>query len=118
MQEAITCIVVRVSRPDTVIVRTYCPQVQSMLNIHLVLEGIRPLPHATRMIEEWCDIHGENERLKLLTWQWVRDQYGRVLGDLGDISSGETLTDYLIEAGAAMSWTDHYIDIVRENEQF
>jgi len=73
--------------------------------------------HIEHAVGAAADLAAENERLKLLTWQWVRDQYGRVLGDLGDISSGETLTDYLIEAGAAMPWTDHYIDIVRESEQ-
>ena len=112
--EPMTCTLVRVSRPDTAIVRTYCPHIQSMVNVYLVLEGIECRPEAQEEIERWCDIHAESDRLKLVTWQWFRDQYGRVLGDIADISSGESLTDYLQEAGLATYRPDHYLEVIRE----
>ena len=112
-----TCTVVRATRDDTVLVRTYCPQILSSVSIYLVLEGVRGLPGARSAIEDWSDLHSENERLKLVVWQWFRDQCGRVLGDLADITTGERLTDYLKEQGLAEDRPEHYLEILREDEQ-
>ena len=112
--QPMTCTLVRVTRRDTVLVRTYCPMVQSMLNVYIVLEGVKCRKDAAEQIEKWCEFHAENDQLKLVVWQWFRDSYGRILGDLADISSGECLTDYLIDCGAAIHRPDHYIDILRE----
>jgi len=112
--EPLTCTVVRVSRPDTVLIRTYCPQIQSMISIYLVLEGIECQPSSQSAIEDWCELHSENDRLRLSTWNYFRDQYGRVMGDLSDLSSGERLSDHLREIGLATERPDHYLEIFRE----
>jgi hypothetical protein len=111
--EAVTCTAVRVTRRDTVLIRAFCPQIQSSVSTYLVLEGVKCSKDATACIEDWLDLHGEQDRFRLTTWQWFRDQYGRVLGDLCDISSGECLTDHLIEQGVATHWPDHYLSVLR-----
>lgn len=111
--DPVTCVVIRATRPDTVLVRTYVPQVQSMINVHLVLEGVTCQPEAREEIEDWCEIHADAERLKLVTWEWFRDSYGRVLGDLADIQTGETLTQWLLDRQVAEARPDHYLDILR-----
>lgn len=112
-----TCTLVRASRDDTVLVRTYCPQILSSVSIYLVLEGVRCLPGARDAIEDWAELHSESEKLRLVTWQWFRDQCGRVLGDLADLTTGERLTDYLKEQCLAEDRPDHYLEILREDEQ-
>lgn len=112
-QEPLTCIVVRVTRPDTLLIRCYCPQVQSMINTYLVLEGVTCEPEAKAEILDWCELHADAERLRLMTWDWFRDNYGRVLGDLADIQTGETLTQHLLDAKVAEPRPDHYLDILR-----
>jgi len=112
-----TCTLVRASRDDTVLVRTYCPQILSSVSIYLVLEGVRCLPGARDAIEDWAELHSESDKLRLVTWQWFRDQCGRVLGDLADLTTGERLTDYLKEQCLAEDRPDHYLEILREDEQ-
>jgi hypothetical protein len=112
-----TCTLVRASRDDTAVIRTYCPQIMASVNLYLVLEGVRCLPGARDCIEDWAELHSENDKLKLIVWQWFRDQHGRVLGDLADLTTGERLTDYLKEQCLASDWPDHYLEILREDEQ-
>lgn len=116
MSEPMTAVLVRVTRPDTLLVRTFVPHVQSMLNVYLVLEGIACQPDAQQEIEDWCEIHADAERLKLITWEWFRDAYGRVLGDLADLETGETLTQWLLDRKVAEPRPDHYLDILRSLE--
>lgn len=108
-----TCVVVRVTRPDTLLIRTYLPQVQATVSVHLVLEGVTCRPEAKEEIIDWCEIHADAERLRLISWEWFRDSYGRVLGDLADLQTGETLTQWLLERKVAEPRPDHYLDILR-----
>lgn len=105
-------IVVRVTRPDTVMIRSAVPQVQSMLTHYLVLEGVNCTDEAKSAIIDWCEVHQEGGRFRLLTADWFRDPYGRLLGDLQDLSSGETLTGYLLENGFASERPNHYAELI------
>jgi hypothetical protein len=111
--EPMTCQVIRVTRPDTCLIRTYCPAVQSQVHVYLVLEGVECEPEARQEIIDWVEVHADAERLRLVTWEWFRDQYGRVLGDLADLQTGETLTAWLLERKVAEPRPDHYLDILR-----
>lgn len=110
-QESIAT-VIRVTRPDTVLIRTVCPLLQSRVSIYMVLEGVRPEPEAKRAIVDWVEIHADADRLRLLATDWVRDEYGRLLGDLADLQSGELLTDWLVSQGHARPYEHHFLDVV------
>lgn len=112
-KEALTCQVIRVTRPDTVLIRTYCPQLQGNAHVHLVLEGVKCGRRSTAEIIDWVDIHADAGRLKLITWEWFRDEYGRVLGDLVDLQTGEPLTQWLIDRKVAKPRPDHYLEVLR-----
>jgi len=105
-------IVVRVTRPDTVMIRSAVPQVQSMITQYMVLEGVYCNDEAKQAIVDWCEVHQEGGRFRLLTSDWFRDPYGRLLGDLQDISSGETLTGFLLESGFASERPNHYAELL------
>lgn len=104
--------VVRVTRPDTVLLRTMVPHVQSMLSIYMVLEGVKCKPEAKQAIADWVEIHADADRLRLIHVDWFRDSFGRLLGDLGDIQSGETLTKFLLDHHYAVHRPDHYVNII------
>ena len=110
--EPMTCTVIRVTRPDTVLVRTFAPQVQAAVSIHLLLEGVKCTPQCKQEVVDWCEMHQDYDRLKLITFDWARDQYGRVLGNLADLQSGEILTDYLLERRVADPYPNHYMDML------
>lgn len=103
--------VIRVTRPDTLLVRTTCPQLQSRVSMYVVLEGVRPRPEARGHIIDWVEIHADADRLRLVSVDWLRDDYGRLLGDLADIQSGELLTDYLLSVGVAEPYEHHVTDV-------
>lgn len=113
IQEPLTCTVIRVTRPDTVLVRTFAPQVQAAISIYLLLEGVKCAPEAKHEIVDWCEMHQDFDRLKLVTFDWARDQYGRVLGNLADIQTGEMLTDYLLDRHVAEPYPNHYMDMLQ-----
>lgn len=104
--------VIRVTRGDTILIRCATPQLASMCAIYLCLCGVRCKKKAREHIIDWVDIHADADRLRLVTFGWMRDQFGRLLGDLSDISTGERLTDYLIEQGVAEENPHHYADVV------
>jgi hypothetical protein len=106
--------VIRATRCDTVHVRLMVPAIQSMVAARVVLEGVICQPEAREAIDDWVEIHGNEDRLRLITADFFRDSYGRILGDLQDLDSGEMLTDYLIDIGVAESRPNHYIDLLRE----
>lgn len=109
-----TCEVRRVTRPDTVIVRAWLPMVQALAEIPLLLEGVKCKPEAKQMICDWVEVHEHFGHLKLLSLDFFRDTYGRMLGDLADLDSGETLTGWLIEQGAAEDYPAHYMDLLTD----
>lgn len=105
---------VRVCRPDTLMVRLLVPQIQSMVTTRLLLEGVECQPEAVDEIDKWCDLHGNGDQFRLVTPDFFRDSYGRMLGDLQDMDSGEMLTDHLLDAGVANAKPNHYLDLLRE----
>lgn len=102
--------VLQVTRPDTLKIRVPNIQLGCMTTIYLVLEGVKCGEHADSAIVDWCEMHASFGRLRLHTGTWLRDLYGRVLGDLADPDTGELLTDYLVEAGVAEDYPAHYMD--------
>lgn len=104
--------VIRVTRGDTLLIRTACPQLQGKVSMYMVLEGIRQKPETRAAVLDWVEVHSDAERLKLVSIDWVRDEYGRLLGDLADLQTGELLTDWLIETGAAEKYEHHYLDVM------
>jgi hypothetical protein len=80
----------------------------------MVLVGVRPEPTALRHIIDWVELHADCDQLRLLTADWARDSYGRLLADLADPKSGETLTDYLREQKCVEEWPSHWMDTLVE----
>lgn len=111
--EPVTAQVIRVTRPDTLMIRVYVPQSHSQNTIHAVVAGVSCEPAARQDILDWVEIHADFGRLRLVT-DWLRDTYGRVLADLADVVSGETLASYLVGQGSAKPWDTHYLDTFRE----
>jgi hypothetical protein len=109
-----TCEVRRVTKPDTVIIRAWLPLIQSNCEIPLLLEGVRCKPEAQQMIIDWVEAHADFGRLKLLTLDFCRDNYGRMLGDLADLGTGETLTGWLLERSAAEDYPSHFMDVLTD----
>jgi len=105
-------IVVRVTRPDTIMIRSSVPQLQSMITHYLVLEGVNCNDEAKAAIVDWCEVHQEGGRFRLLNADWFRDSFGRLLGDLQDLSTGETLTGFLLENGFATERPNHYSELL------
>lgn len=107
--------VIRVTRPDTLLIRMMVPQVQSMIATHLLLEGVDVCPEAQGAIKDWLKTHTDGERCRLVCGgRFFRDNFGRLLGDLADIRTGEVLTDYLIDTGVAEARPNHFMDLVAE----
>ena len=112
-EEALTAQVIRVTRPDTLMVRTHVPQLQSQATVHCVIHGVTTDASAVPHIVDWVESHADFGRIRLVT-DWLRDPYGRVLADLADIQSGESLSSYLLAQGCADKWDTHYVDTFRE----
>lgn len=93
-------------------IRSVVPQVQSQITQYLVLEGVKCRPDAKQAIVDWCELHQEGGRLGLICHDWFRDSYGRLLGDLQDITSGETLTGYLLENRFAQDRPNHFLEMM------
>ncbi len=108
--EPITAQVIRVTRKDTVQLRVMNPQLQSMVATYMAVEGVWCDEHADSAIVDWVEIHADHGRLQLVTFGWVRDEYGRLLGDLCDLQTGECLSDYLVEQKVATPRPHHYME--------
>lgn len=111
--EALNCQVIRVTRPDTLMVRIHVPQTQTQATAYVVLAGVTCDDAARGTIVDWVETHADFGRLNLVT-DWFRDSYGRVLADLSDIQTGETLSSYVVQQGAAKKYDTHYVDVFRE----
>jgi hypothetical protein len=114
MPQAVTVQVIRVTRPDTLLLRTDVPELQGRCSIYGVLGEVRCRRSARQEIVDWVEAHADFGRLGMLTWNWCRDPYGRLLCDLADLQSGETLTGYLIDRGVAAPRPSHYVDCLAE----
>lgn len=111
--ESLNAQVIRVTRPDTLMVRTHVPQLQSQATVYCVVAGVSCEPTATEHIIDWVEAHQDFGRIRLVT-DWLRDTHGRVLADLADMQSGESLSSYLIDCGAAKPYDTHVLDTFRE----
>lgn len=104
--------VLRVVRNDTLQIRTWCPVAQSRLTIYMTPCGVWCHHDAKEHIIDWCEIHSDADRLKLITYDFIRDEYGRLLADLADIQTGETLTSYLVSVGCATERPHHVLEML------
>lgn len=111
--EPLTAQVIRVTRPDTLMVRTHVPQLQSQATVFCVIAGVSCEPTAREHIIDWVEAHQDFGRIRLVT-DWLRDSHGRVLADMADLQSGESLSQYLVTHGAAKPYDTHYLDTFRE----
>ena len=115
LTEPLTATVIRVLRSDTLLIRTMVPQVQSSLSMYGVLMGTSDhLDECKSAIVDWVEVHQDSGRLELVTCDWLRDSYGRVLIDLLDMQSKESLVDYLIERKFCSLNSAHVTDVVRD----
>lgn len=116
----LTCQVVRVTRPNTLLIRTMVPPLQSSCSIYMVLQGVKCCPEAAKEIIDWLEIHGDFGRFTLEVYDWVRDSFGRLLGQIADRRTGETLTEYLLQRGVAEPSPRHLervmIDLLQSRE--
>lgn len=92
------CEVVRVTRPDTFLIRTYLPNVSQKLCVYATpIATTNHNKECQQAILDWVEIHSDSGQLLLDSDEWWRDSYGRLLTDLMDMQSKESLCDYLIE---------------------
>ncbi len=112
MEDSSSVRVIRVTRPDTILIRATSALLQSMVSTYMVIEGVTCKPEAVDSIIDWVEVHADAERLHLVAFDWVRDEYGRLLGDLAEIQTGERLSAYLIEQGVAAANPNHYMDVI------
>lgn len=109
------CVVIRVTRPDTILVRTLMAPLQSYCSHYVVLAGVECNPdHGIQHVIDWLETHADFERFELRTYDWLRDSYGRLLGNLLDRQTGDSLTDYLLGLGVATAVPTHYADTITE----
>lgn len=113
--DPMTATVIRVTRPDTILLRTSVPHIQSQVNLYGVLAGTAGHSVGSRQaICDWVEIHADAGRLILETFDWLRDSSGRLLIDLLDIQSKESLREWLIEKGHCERNDNHVIDVIRD----
>ena len=113
--QAMTCTVIRVMRPDTLLLRVPCPQIMGRVSMYCTLMGVSNCSDGCRQaVVDWCELQQDGGRLLFLTADWLRDSCGRLLVDLFDAQSKECLTDHLIDYGFCDENNNHIIDCVRE----
>jgi hypothetical protein len=83
---------------------------QAMTTCYMTVHGCVCEEAAQQAICDWVEVHADHGRLSLTTVSWLRDEYGRVLGDLADLQSGEVLSQYLIDQKAATPRPHHYME--------
>jgi len=105
--DALTCSVTRVTRPDTLMIRTVVPQLQSKCTVYMRLAGVDVKPGVMPRVLDWLEVHGHFGLYQLDHCDWLRDEYGRLLGDLADRVTGDTLAGHLIKEGLAFSNPSH-----------
>lgn len=83
---------------------------QARYTTYLTPMGVWCNEDAKNHIVDWCELHADGDRLKLVTYDFMRDEYGRMIADLADIQSGEVLSDYLLQVGAATPRPHHLME--------
>jgi hypothetical protein len=102
----------RVTRSDTLLVKTYCPLSRSRYEMAVTVAGVWCHHDAMQHIVDWCEIHADAERLRLIPYDCIRDEYGRLVADLADIQSGETLSAYILSVGAGKHRPHHMLEVM------
>lgn len=108
-EDALSVQVVRVTMPDTILLRVGSPVTQGTSSIYVRLFGVECEEDAKQAIVDWAEIHPTPV---LLVADWLRDCYGRLLGDLVDGKS--SLCEYLVSQGFAEEKDDHYKEVVAD----
>ena len=111
MQESVAQ-VIRLLRPDTYLIRVGCPLIQSQVSTYMTPVGITCKPGCESEVIDWVELHADFDRLGLATVEYLRDDYGRLLADLTDLRTGETLTAYLLARGAATDRPEHVREVM------
>lgn len=104
--------VIRVPRYDTLLIRTHCPLIQASISVYMTPANVWCDDGADSAIIDWVELHADHGRLRLETYEWLRDEHGKLLADLVDLQSGETLTGYLLEQGVAKPRPHHVMDVM------
>lgn len=102
----------RVTRHDTVMCKVYCPLSRSRSEVAVTVAGVWCFHDAMQHIVDWCEIHADAERLRLLPYDFIRDEYGRLVADIADIQSGETLSAYLLSVNAGKPRPHHMLEVM------
>lgn len=111
---SLACEVIRVTRPNTLIIRTLVAPIQSYATTYAVLAGVRCRPSATREIIDWLEIHSDFGRFELMVFDWMRDSFGRLLANICDRRTGDTLTAYLLQREVAVPRGDHLESVMAD----
>ena len=102
----------RVTRSDTLMCKAYCQLARSRQEIAVTVAGVWCHHDAMQHIVDWCEIHADAERLKLIPCDYIRDDYGRLVADLADIQTGETLSAYILSVGAGKPRPHHMLEVM------
>lgn len=102
------------TRPNTLLIRTLAEVSQSYTSTYLVLAGVSCAPAAVADVIDWLELHDDFGRYDLIVFDWIRDSFGRLLGNLSDKRTGETLTAYLLQRGTAREKKNHLDDVMRD----
>jgi hypothetical protein len=111
---SLACEVIRVTRPNTLLIRTLVAPIQSYATTYAVLAGVRCRPQAVREIIDWLEIHADFGRFELMVFDWMRDSYGRLLANICDRRTGDTLTAYLLQREAAIERGNHLESVMAD----
>lgn len=103
--------VLRITRDDTVQVREWCASCGTVNNWYIVLAEVW-CENAREHIRDWVELHEGS--IGMRTYDYLRDEYGRLVADLYDRDTGQTLTQYLIDAGAAKRRPHHVSQVFDE----
>jgi hypothetical protein len=103
-------VVTRVLRHDTLQARVWMPLIQSRCTVHITPAGVWCDDTAKDHIVDWVELHADAERIRLVPFDYLRDEYGRLIADLADIQTGECLSEYLINVGAAKPRPHHLME--------
>lgn len=91
--------------------RTTLPAVSASVCIYATPIGTKNhRPECKQAIVDWIEVHADHDRVLLDSHEWWRDSYGRLLIDLLDIQSRESLCDYLIDNDFCDEHPDHVLD--------
>jgi hypothetical protein len=102
--------VIRVLRYDTIQIRVWLPLAQMRAVCYITPAGVWCDCPAKEAIVDWCELHANHDRLFLVTYDNMRDEYGRLIADLADTQSGDRLSSYLVQVGAAKPRPHHLLD--------